>query len=270
MHTCLQTNQCTTCMKRGFHGCNLAEFPGNVAACPFRRNTCSYFVAPHQSACFHHNLYPAATPCCCDLFSCDHRVHAQDFETFAPNYHNQYPERSCCACEFDATFGCWPPHHEPHLAIETAPAPAADAAVPALPKPKPYVSSPRPRTSLAAPVCLSSPRSPPIDSARAGAQSQRARSVDTAAVLKKPEPLYKVPSPPPARQTQSACGHQNAGQELCYLCHQREARNIPVHFAEERRMREKEEERLLRQYQQMKDTEAILKTQVSQTRSLSL
>ena len=99
--------------------------------------------------------------------------------------------------------------------------------------------------------------------AAGGSLTGRARSVDSVTGLKKPEPLYKLPSPPPLRQTQSACGHQNAGQELCYLCHQRDSRNIPVNFSEERKMREKEEERLLRQYQQMKDTEAILKSQVS-------
>lgn len=62
---------------------------------------------------------------------------------------------------------------------------------------------------------------------------------------------------PPA----SACGHPNAGQELCYLCHQRARRNIPVSFAEERKRREEEEDRLLQQYQYMKDAENVLQDQ---------
>ncbi|CAG2222336.1 Coiled-coil domain-containing protein 81 [Mytilus edulis] len=41
---------------------------------------------------------------------------------------------------------------------------------------------------------------------------------------------FNVPTPP-----MSACGHPNAGQELCYLCHQRGRRNIPVSFNEERK-----------------------------------
>ncbi|XP_013385182.1 coiled-coil domain-containing protein 81 [Lingula anatina] len=68
--------------------------------------------------------------------------------------------------------------------------------------------------------------------------------------------LDKAPTPPG-----SACGHSNAGQELCYLCHQRARRNIPVSFTEERKRREEEEDRLLQQYQHMKDTESILKEQ---------
>lgn len=64
-------------------------------------------------------------------------------------------------------------------------------------------------------------------------------------------------SPPP-----SACGHPNAGQELCYLCHQRARRNVPVSFTEERNRREEEEDRLLQQYQYMKDAENVLQEQV--------
>ncbi|XP_078355169.1 coiled-coil domain-containing protein 81-like [Oculina patagonica] len=57
------------------------------------------------------------------------------------------------------------------------------------------------------------------------------------------------------------CHSDRAGQELCYLCHQRSQKNVPIYFAEERRQRELEEDRLLQQYQQQKDTEAILKEQ---------
>lgn len=79
---------------------------------------------------------------------------------------------------------------------------------------------------------------------------QRSHSCDA---LDKP---MKVPTPP-----QSACGHPNAGQELCYLCHQRARRNIPVSFTEERRRREAEEDKLLQQFQYMKDAEETLKDQ---------
>ena len=72
------------------------------------------------------------------------------------------------------------------------------------------------------------------------------------------KPGDKVMTPPG-----SACGHPNAGQELCYLCHQRARRNVPVSFMEERRRREDEEDRLLQQYQYMKDAENVLQDQVT-------
>ncbi|XP_060555877.1 uncharacterized protein LOC132716590, partial [Ruditapes philippinarum] len=46
---------------------------------------------------------------------------------------------------------------------------------------------------------------------------QRSQSFDAM------KPGDKVNTPPG-----SACGHSNAGQELCYLCHQRARRNLPV------------------------------------------
>ena len=52
--------------------------------------------------------------------------------------------------------------------------------------------------------------------------------------------------------------HHRAGQELCYVCMQRTMRNIPVSFALERKRKEKEQDALLQQYQQMKDHEAML------------
>jgi len=74
-----------------------------------------------------------------------------------------------------------------------------------------------------------------------------------------------TPSPPPVPKnpaTAPVCPSprclNKAGQELCYLCHQRAARNIPVSFEEERRRKELEQDALLQQYQQMKDQEAIL------------
>jgi len=78
-----------------------------------------------------------------------------------------------------------------------------------------------------------------------------------------------TPSPPsvpkqnPASLSvcQSRACHNKAGQELCYLCHQRASRNIPVSFEEERHRKELEQDALLQQYQQMKDQEAILMEQ---------
>lgn len=69
---------------------------------------------------------------------------------------------------------------------------------------------------------------------------------------------YRTPTPP-----RSACEHPFAGQELCYLCHQRAKRNVPVSFAKELKRREEEEGRLLQQYQIMKDVEETLKDQVN-------
>lgn len=56
----------------------------------------------------------------------------------------------------------------------------------------------------------------------------------------------------------SSCGHHGAGQELCYLCHQRAKRNVPIYLHEEKRHREAEEQQLLQQYQHLKDTEKQL------------
>lgn len=59
--------------------------------------------------------------------------------------------------------------------------------------------------------------------------------------------------------SQQPCSHQNAGQELCYLCHQRQRRNNPVYLHEERTIQEQEETQLLMQYQKMKDLEEQMK-----------
>lgn len=61
------------------------------------------------------------------------------------------------------------------------------------------------------------------------------------------------------KQQPSACGHYNAGQELCYLCHQRSRRNVPVYIHEETRQKELEETQLLMQYQSLKDLDKQLK-----------
>ena len=58
------------------------------------------------------------------------------------------------------------------------------------------------------------------------------------------------------------CGHHGAGQELCYLCHQRTKRNVPVYLHEEKRIREAEEAKLLEQYQHNRDMDEQRKREV--------
>ena len=107
----------------------------------------------------------------------------------------------------------------------------------------------------------SSPAVKPLDmpelqrSSSLGSPAPPALDKPTVSILTPPKP----PSPP---RTASSCGHPNAGQELCYLCHQRERRNVPVSFNEERKRREQEEDQLLQHYQHVKDNEDILQEQV--------
>lgn len=56
--------------------------------------------------------------------------------------------------------------------------------------------------------------------------------------------------------------HNKAEQEMCYVCLQRAQRNFPLYYGDERKRREMEDERLMQQYQIMKDQEAIFKNQV--------
>ncbi|XP_011793882.1 PREDICTED: coiled-coil domain-containing protein 81 isoform X1 [Colobus angolensis palliatus] len=63
-------------------------------------------------------------------------------------------------------------------------------------------------------------------------------------------------------QTSPACqDHDKAGQEMCYVCLQRAQRNSPLYYGEERR-REIEDERLIQQYQMLKDQEALFRHQM--------
>ncbi|XP_052033585.1 coiled-coil domain-containing protein 81 isoform X2 [Apodemus sylvaticus] len=64
-------------------------------------------------------------------------------------------------------------------------------------------------------------------------------------------------SPAPACQD-----HNKAGQEMCYVCLQRAQRNFPLYYGDERRRREMEDERLMQQYQILKDQEAFFKNQM--------
>nr|KAF6342604.1 coiled-coil domain containing 81 [Pipistrellus kuhlii] len=67
------------------------------------------------------------------------------------------------------------------------------------------------------------------------------------------------PKIPPA----SACqNHNKAGQELCYVCLQRAQQNSPLYNSKEKRRREIEEERLLQQYQILKDQNTFFKNQI--------
>ena len=53
-----------------------------------------------------------------------------------------------------------------------------------------------------------------------------------------------------ARDNQaSACIHNN-GQNMCYICHQRELRNIPISLAEETKKRELLQDKLLQKFQE--------------------
>ncbi|XP_059043162.1 coiled-coil domain-containing protein 81 isoform X1 [Mustela lutreola] len=56
--------------------------------------------------------------------------------------------------------------------------------------------------------------------------------------------------------------HNKAGQEMCYVCLQRAQRNSPLCYSEERKRREIEDERLIQQYQILRDQEALLKQQM--------
>eukprot|EP00074_Homo_sapiens_P095444 XP_016873594.1 coiled-coil domain-containing protein 81 isoform X2 [Homo sapiens] len=63
-------------------------------------------------------------------------------------------------------------------------------------------------------------------------------------------------------QTSPACqDHNKAGQEMCYVCLQRAQRNSLLYYSEERR-REIEDERLIQQYQMLKDQEALFRHQM--------
>ncbi|KAM7330502.1 hypothetical protein ACRRTK_009691 [Alexandromys fortis] len=50
---------------------------------------------------------------------------------------------------------------------------------------------------------------------------------------------------------------------MCYVCLQRAQRNFPLYYGDERRRREMEDERLMQQYQILKDQEAFFKNQVA-------
>ena len=61
------------------------------------------------------------------------------------------------------------------------------------------------------------------------------------------------------------CNH-NSGQELCYLCHQRRRRNIPISFTEEKKRKEAHQDRLIVEYQRLKNQEFYEREMVRNSR----
>ena len=45
--------------------------------------------------------------------------------------------------------------------------------------------------------------------------------------------------------------------DFCYLCYQREKRNVPIYFTDERQQEEQEEDHLLQMFTLLKDKEAL-------------
>ncbi len=73
-----------------------------------------------------------------------------------------------------------------------------------------------------------------------------------------------LPSPPERHFTirPSTCSHSSqTGQELCYLCHQRALKNIPVDVSGERQDKERRQDQLLQEYQHQKDLIALAREQ---------
>jgi hypothetical protein len=64
---------------------------------------------------------------------------------------------------------------------------------------------------------------------------------------------YQHMNSPGNSKPSTPCGHHGAGQELCYVCHQRVKRNVPIYLHEEKRIRDAEEAKLLEQYQHNRD-----------------
>ena len=50
--------------------------------------------------------------------------------------------------------------------------------------------------------------------------------------------------------------------DLCYLCYQREKRNVPIYFTEERNKDDNVDDRLLQAYTLLKDSEDLQMEQV--------
>jgi hypothetical protein len=73
---------------------------------------------------------------------------------------------------------------------------------------------------------------------------------------------YQYLNSPSGSKPTTPCGHHGAGQELCYLCHQRAKRNVPIYLHEEKRIREAEEAKLLEQYQHNRDLDEQRKREV--------
>jgi len=70
-----------------------------------------------------------------------------------------------------------------------------------------------------------------------------------------------LPHPPMSRSYPSCSHSENAGQELCYICHQRASYNNAMDLSEERRRRAAEEDRRLREFRLAKNSAEISKEQ---------
>ena len=75
---------------------------------------------------------------------------------------------------------------------------------------------------------------------------------------------------PLSASSPSACEHRLAwGRELCYLCHQREKRNVPIYLDSARLRREREEDRVLQQVQRQIEMEAVAAAQQAEAETRS-
>jgi hypothetical protein len=73
--------------------------------------------------------------------------------------------------------------------------------------------------------------------------------------------------PMPAVIRPSTCSHKSsAGQELCYLCHQRALQNIPVDLSKERATKEKMYNDTLHEYQRRHELLAMARAQADRTK----
>jgi len=54
--------------------------------------------------------------------------------------------------------------------------------------------------------------------------------------------------------------------DFCYLCYQRDKRNIPIYYTEERKEEEQEDDHLLQVYTILRDSEAQKQEEVSMFR----
>nr|XP_025871013.1 coiled-coil domain-containing protein 81 [Vulpes vulpes] len=90
-----------------------------------------------------------------------------------------------------------------------------------------------------------------------GGKIMNPESLSYPGCLKNDSEMKSKLSPAPVCQD-----HNKAGQEMCYVCLQRAQRNSPLYYSEERKRREIEDERLIQQYQMLKDQEALLKHQM--------
>ncbi|XP_041586225.1 coiled-coil domain-containing protein 81 isoform X2 [Vulpes lagopus] len=90
-----------------------------------------------------------------------------------------------------------------------------------------------------------------------GGKIMNPESLSSPGCLKNDSEMKSKLSPAPVCQD-----HNKAGQEMCYVCLQRAQRNSPLYYSEERKRREIEDERLIQQYQMLKDQEALLKHQM--------